>query len=327
MIKHNSMAHAMHETLSENMPKVSVIISTFNYGHFITRAVHSVLAQTFGDFELLVVDDGSEDNTRELVQQVHDQRLHYFWQHNQGPSAARNTGIRLARGEYLAFLDADDEWYPDKMQAQLEMICNQPQVGLVYGHCEYIDSQGHLIDTVRNRRKGDLFIPLLRSNFITGTASSIMVRRACFDQLGGFSLELTAVEDWHLAVRIAAHWLVDFVDQVVARIHYHPSSLSKNIERVKANTLKSLSLLETEYSDRAPKTVWRQARSYAYLNAGRVYGIEGDLTRARPSFWQAVRVDPLNFTSYPFLAASLLGHRAYARLRTLKRSTTPNLGI
>jgi len=127
------------------MPKISVISPTYNRAHLITRAVHSVLNQTYQDFEYIVVDDASTDNTEEVIKGFKDERIKYIkHEKNRGPSAARNTGIKAAKGEYIGFLDSDDEWLPEQAEKQVSKFLESPDnVGVIYcGHVVISDETG-----------------------------------------------------------------------------------------------------------------------------------------------------------------------------------------
>ena len=122
------------------MPKVSVIIPTYQYDSFIGEAIDSVLAQTYKDYELIVVDDGSIDRTREIISK-YGSNINYIYQENKGLAAARNTGIRATKGEYLSFLDADDAWLPNKLEVEVEFLDTHPVVGMVYSNYFYFGSR------------------------------------------------------------------------------------------------------------------------------------------------------------------------------------------
>lgn len=121
------------------MPKISVIIPTYNRAHYVSQAIDSVLAQTFTDYEILVIDDGSIDNTKEVLQSYLD-KITYIYQENKGVSAARNTGLRLARGEWIAFLDSDDIWLPEKLEVQFNDVCCHGNIDLHVCNGEYVDA-------------------------------------------------------------------------------------------------------------------------------------------------------------------------------------------
>src|SRR5882724_2062331 len=125
-------------------PKVSVIIPTYNRAHYLGTAVNSVLSQTFSDFELIVVDDGSTDDTMRLVERFHDSRLRYIYQQHRGISAAMNAGIRAARGGYIARLDSDDIWLPDMLEVEVGVLDARPEIGLVYAKAQGMDKNCNL---------------------------------------------------------------------------------------------------------------------------------------------------------------------------------------
>jgi len=193
------------------MPKVSVIIPTYNSARYITAAVESVLAQTFTDYELIVVDDGSTDETRQVLQQ-YEGKLTYIYQENQGRSAARNTGIGAASGDYIAFLDSDDLWLPKKLECQVPILDHHPAVALVYSQLLYIDSRGN---PVRFRGKwvygddesriiiADRCKDLFLGCVVSGGGSNAVVRRSLLDEVGLFDEALSYPEDWDLWLRLS----------------------------------------------------------------------------------------------------------------------------
>jgi len=136
------MVQCLPELSSRTPPRVSVIISCYNQAHYLPSAVYSVLAQTFADWEAIIVDDGSTDDTGNVAAQFTDARIHYIHQENRGLSAARNSGIRAARGEYLAFLDADDEWEPHFLEVCLTTLANQKTATAVVTRARFIDETG-----------------------------------------------------------------------------------------------------------------------------------------------------------------------------------------
>jgi len=293
-------------------PVVSVIMPTYNYGRFISRAIDSVLSQTYSDFELIIIDDGSEDDTTKIVQQFHDMRIKYYRQENQGPSRARNAGIAQAQGEYLAFIDADDEWLPYNLSYQVTALANDHRVGMVYGHCVYVDASGQILRTVKGKAHGKLFIPMLRENIIGGSPSIVVVRASCFRQIGGFAPLLYGNEDWHMWLRIAFRWEIGVVDHIVARITDHSSSASKNKQMMMQDTARMLSLLHSELDKQVSPRVWHRAWSYASMGAGHFYALRGEFDPARRAFWDGVRHDPTNLSAMILWAAALLGPRWYS---------------
>jgi len=150
-------------------PNVSVIVATYNRANFIDRAIKSILNQIYQDFEIIIVDDGSSDNTEEIIKGYKDKRIIYIkHKKNQGISTARNTGIKRAKGEYIAFLDSDDEWFPEKLERQVVLLQNESsEVGVVYSDLRYIDENGKDMNKLLNPRKeGYIYKDLLGENCV-----------------------------------------------------------------------------------------------------------------------------------------------------------------
>jgi GT2 family glycosyltransferase len=193
------------------MPRVSVVIPAYNAANYIHSTVASVLAQTYHDYELIVVDDGSTDATREVLQ-VFGQQLKYIYQKNQERSAARNTGIRAASGELIAFLDSDDLWHPEKLERQVVALDEYPTAVLTYCQAAYMNHLGEPVsrfgnwidrndeaETVLADRSRELFV----GDVVCGGGSTPMVRRIIIDRVGFFDLNLTYPEDWDYWARLS----------------------------------------------------------------------------------------------------------------------------
>jgi glycosyltransferase involved in cell wall biosynthesis len=198
---------------------VSAVIPTYNRGSVIGRAVASVRAQTYPDVEIIVVDDGSTDDTLSRLEEMSDPSLRVLRTPvNAGASAARNLGIAEARGELIAFLDADDEWLPDKTERQVARFAEAPEsVGVVYCGIREVSADWPPIDRVP-RHRGDLYETLRVVNVLR--TSGVMVRRPVFEAVGGFDTALPARHDWDLWLRIARHYAVDFIPDIAVRYHF-----------------------------------------------------------------------------------------------------------
>jgi glycosyltransferase involved in cell wall biosynthesis len=210
------------------MPQVSVIIPTYNRAHLLSRAIKSVLNQTFQDFEIIIVDDASTDDTDKLVASFHDNRIRYI-QHekNRGGGAARNSAITQAQGDYIAFLDSDDEWLPEKLEKQMKFFENAPAtLGLV--------AAGAL--DIRENIPYQKYIPMLRGNLAqrilidncVGLNGIVLVRKECFSKVGLFDENLRGSEDWDLWIRIAQHYEVDFTPDILLRYYPQPDSMIRD---------------------------------------------------------------------------------------------------
>lgn len=215
--------------------KVSVIIPTYNREKQIGRAIRSVLSQTYENYELIIVDDGSTDHTREIVGQFADERILYICQEtNRGACHARNIGIQASQSDYIAFLDSDDEWMPDKLRFQMENMMNSSKnVGLVYCRMSGIERNGSrrcytpAYDISKNLLEGDMFRLLLWWNFI-GTPT-MLVRRECLERVGCFKESLPCLQDYELVLRVAKEWQIGFVDEVLVEVHKTDNSLSTRV--------------------------------------------------------------------------------------------------
>ncbi|WFC40776.1 glycosyltransferase [Pseudoxanthomonas sp. SE1] len=199
--------------------EVSVIIPTYNRRDLLPRAIDSVLAQTRRIDEIIVVDDGSTDGTADMLQARYGERVKHVWQSNAGVSAARNHGLRLARGRYLALLDSDDEWLPEKTALQVAFLESRPDFGMVVCDVERIDGDYRHIDVFHRRdviREDGWALRWLLHNPALVPAS-VMLRRQVVDQLGGFDETLRTAEDLEFHLRVARHWPIGVVEQALVR--------------------------------------------------------------------------------------------------------------
>ena len=208
---------------------VSVVIPNYNCSAFLPAALESVFAQTYPNVEVLVVDDGSTDDSLRVLERYVD-RVRVLRQPNGGVSAARNHGIRESRGELVALLDADDLWERDKLAKQLPLFAN-PNVGLVYCAVEYVDEAGKSLGTNHTGRRGRVrrSIALLEGTIVLAGGSTAVVRRECFDRAGLFDPELSTAADWDMWRRIACHYEIDVVREPLMQYRLRPSSMHRNI--------------------------------------------------------------------------------------------------
>jgi glycosyltransferase involved in cell wall biosynthesis len=211
------------------MPKVSVIIPAYNAMTYLPETVESVLRQTFTEFEVLIIDDGSSDHIVQWVSQVTDPRVKLISQANQGLPGARNTGIAHAQGEYLAFLDADDLWESTKLEKQVRCLDSNPAVGLVHTPMVLVNEQGNSTGRVMaSNAEGDVWQKLLERNVIA--CPSVMLRRCCFETVGVFDRNLRSLEDWDMWIRIASRYPFAMIKEPLAYYRQLPNSMSKNCQ-------------------------------------------------------------------------------------------------
>jgi glycosyltransferase involved in cell wall biosynthesis len=220
------------------MPSISVIIPVYNGEKTIQKTVLSILNQTFTDFELIIINDGSTDSTIEILSNIQDSRLKVFTCSNAGLAASRNRGIDKALGDYIAFIDADDLWTPDKLEAQYKALQENPQAAVAYSWTNSIDEAGNLVRSGSCvSASGDVHANLLLLNFLEN-GSNALFRRQALTEVGNFDESLTSAEDWDMYLRLAAryHFVVIPYPQVLYRISVN--SMSANVDKLEKESLK-----------------------------------------------------------------------------------------
>jgi len=212
------------------MPSVSVIIPTYQRAHWVGEAVHSALAQSYEDYEILVIDDGCTDNTREVLGQF-GARITVIRQPHKGVSAARNAGIRAARGRYIAFLDDDDLWHPDKLEKQVALLDGRPGIALVYADMFVFDERGTRTVTYLTAipPPGQAYSFHFLYNWIP--TSTVLMRRACFATVGLFDETMIGCEDYDLWLRLReGQWRFHCLREPLARHRLSATSLHRDQE-------------------------------------------------------------------------------------------------
>lgn len=218
------------------MPEISVIIPTYNSSRYVTEAVDSVLAQTFDDFEIIVIDDGSTDDT-ETVMSRYLSPVRYVRQANGGVSRARNRGIEESRGRYVAFLDADDTWLPNKLEKQMEAIRKQPSCRACYSAFIAVNSDLTPIGTNRGLQRDIALKDLLLSGNVVGSICTVIVERALLDCTGGFDSALSQCADWDMWVRVAAETDFLYIDEPLVTYRQHDANMSRNAPLLERDSL------------------------------------------------------------------------------------------
>lgn len=255
------------------MLTVSVIVPTYNTLTYLPDAIDSILKQTFEDFEIILVNDGSTDRTDQWAKKLTDPRIRYIYQENQGLSAARNTGIDLAQGRYVALLDADDLWEPTKLEKQVAYLEANPEVGMVHSWVSFMDEQGRSTGRIwKTYAEGMALSQLLHRNDVA--VLSVLVRRECFAKVGAFDPSLRSLEDWDMWLRLAVHYSIAVIKEPLARYRQLPGSMSRNCE-VMENSFKKVI---NRHFDLAPKHLhYLRDRSYASANQCLAWkAIQGD---------------------------------------------------
>jgi glycosyltransferase involved in cell wall biosynthesis len=292
-------------------PLVSVVIPTYDRERMLTEAVESALAQTYGRFELLVADDGSTDGTPAQMAGFRDPRIRLLRQiHSGRPSVVRNSALRRARGELIAFLDDDDLWLPDKLEKQVTLLNRVPQADFVYTDIRRLAADGSISDPVLqpwDKWEGKIFDRLLLNSFLF--VSTIIVRRAVFATTGLFDETLAAIEDFDLWLRVTFVAQGAFLDDPVVLIRRHPGGISAQRQLlVHENVVRVLERV----GERLPLTVaqrlrLRRAVARAHTRLGLFYVNSGRSALSRRHFFRALRLNPLQRTAWKSLAWSSRG--------------------
>ncbi len=235
------------------MPKVSVIIPTYNRSHYVGEAIDSVLGQTFKDLEIIIVDDGSTDNTKQVLKN-YASRIQYIFQEKKGRAEARNQGMMAAKGEYITFLDDDDIWWPNKLQKQIIFLDAHPHIGLVHTFTEVVDEEGRLLEKETGSRL-KLYKKAMRigytyegmSQLCVMFISTVMVRKECLGKVGLFDSRTESFEDWDFYLRFALKYRIDTIPEplVKSRIHQKQSTRVEFTQGHIGTSMKHLSLLDS----------------------------------------------------------------------------------
>lgn len=289
------------------MPKVSVIIPAYNAITYLPKTIANVLEQTYTDFEVIVINDGSTDNIEEWIAQISDPRLKLVSQSNLGLAGARNTGIRESQGEFLAFLDADDLWESTKLAKQVQILDAHPEVGVVYTWVAYVDERGNSTGrVVSNQQQGNVWQELTKGNLVE-CGSVAMVRGECFEKCGVFDCNLGSfVEDWDMWLRIANYYQFKVIKEPLVYYRQVASSASRNWEAM----AKSYRLvIEKAFATSAWEDLPLRNKSYGTANLvlawKAIQSQTKDYQQASYFRTQAVKHNPWLFFSKDYLRLSI----------------------
>jgi glycosyltransferase involved in cell wall biosynthesis len=299
------------------VPAVSVILPTRNRAHRLRGALTSVLEQTYTDFELIVVDDASDDETPQVIEAFQDLRIRYLRLHRRvGAAAARDAGVRLGSGHYLAFQDSDDVWLPTYLATQLAQLDSAgPEVGVSYTRFRR-RRQGRttVYPDPETIRQDDILTTLLRQNVVTTQAA--LVRRDCFEEVGGFDPSFSCLIDWDLWLRLAQDYHFRGIAEPLVDVHYTPGSISADRVALAHALLQILGKHADIFADRA------DLRARHLYSAGHLLFAHGHAEGLR-YLRQAVHLAPETPRYRLALGLALAGPRVYARVARLREALKP----
>jgi len=287
--------------MTDNSPLVSVVLPTYNYARFLPESVGSVLSQTYTHYEVIVVDDGSTDNTKDVLNPFMQKIRYIKLEQNKGLPVARNTGIQSARGKYVAFIDADDLWLPEKLQTDIEYFETHPEVSMVYSKHINIDEKGRVVNGSVKKQlpSGNVFTQLFsEQNFVI--ASSVVVRKNVFETTGLFDEQLFNCQDWDLWLRIAFHFQVAGINKPLVKYRHNPHSLSKNRNNVLKYQKIVIDKIYNKFKDKENginEKLYKKRLASHYAKVGRYYLRTEDKNRANENFGLSLKNAPLNFRS------------------------------
>jgi hypothetical protein len=308
---------------------VAVIVPCHNVERYLRRALDSAYAQTFKDFHVYAVDDGSTDGTIQILE-CDAQRCSFVTQPRAGPAAARNRAIEMSDSPFVAFLDADDEWLPAKLERQIALLKSDPTLGLVCSSCMVVEAGGEKRPAFGAQdvpTSGRLFENLVRSCFVF--TPTVVARRKCLEEVGLFNESLAVCEDFNLWLRIAARWRIAFLPEALAITHKRPGSLSASIspeERLKTGVA-ALENVQSSCSglSRAETRALREALAERHYFHGSFLLSTGATRSSRRSLVAALKLRPIHWKALVKVGISFLSTRSPKPLAGWKQKVAGRL--
>jgi len=294
---------------------VSIIIPTYNRENILGRAINSVINQTYKNFELLIIDDASSDNTESVIRGYSDTRIKYFKNHrNSGSNKSRNKGLKIANGDYIAFLDSDDEWLPQMLESQLHKFKENSDYGCVYTLAGI--KSGSKVDIAMDfNLDGYIYKEALTQGYVSHMIT-LMVKRECFDVVGNFDTELTNFQDDDICLRLAKYYHFGLTKQVLAIVYTDSvNSITQNRNNYVTSWLK----LITKFQDDIFKYAGKSVLSGHYRKAAVLQFSINDKERARETLLIALQINLSIKTTILLLLTFMPSWVYYAALDVYKR--------
>jgi glycosyltransferase involved in cell wall biosynthesis len=319
------------------MPLVSIIIAAYNSENTITETINSVLSQTLSDLDVIVIDDGSSDNTCQRIKEISDSRVKLFAYENGGVAKARNRGIANAQGEYIAFLDHDDLWKPDKLEVQVSALKKAPDAGVAYSWTINMYSEENPVRYIKSPPvyvEGNVYSQILLYNFV-GSGSNILAKKEAVESVGEFDPTPLSNEDWDYYIRLAAKWPFVVVPEYHIIYRHTANSMSSQVQRLEQG---GRILVEKAYQTASDNLQNQKSHSLCnhYIYCSELYLIScnnypesynrKNLEEAYRIFWLAIRLYPQAMMQkttliqiVKLLLASILTPRSIRQLKKIRQ--------
>ncbi len=303
---------------------ISIIIPTYNCARYIGEALDSVLAQTRDDYEIIVIDDGSTDGTGDLIKNKYPM-VRYFFTEQTGVSSARNLGIKMSKGDLIAFLDADDMWSPDKLEKQVAILDARPDLSMVFTeHCTFNKDKSIINKSFDKRNKlmrGDIVKNIFLNTYLT--TSTVMIKKKVFDKVGLFEEQLRAAEDDNMWMRISMEHQIDLIDEPLVHYRITEGSLSRThrncIDGVKTN----IDLIKAKYPDLYRRLGPRSINNkyyVIYFSEGYYFFTNKEYDAAKVYFKKSIGFNPYKLKTYFYFLSCFLPQEVIDKIKQLKRS-------
>jgi len=288
-------------------PLVSVIMPTYNRERFVGIAIRSVIEQSYPNWELIVVDDGSTDGTSDLIAPLlADRRIRYLKQQNSGQAVARNQGLRLARGEFVCFMDSDNRWLPPKLQRQVALFAGRADLDVLYGEIDIIDEEGRVqASTPMRRHSGRITEHLLVDNCVT--FNTAMVRRARLLECGGMDETIRRADDYDLWLRLSVRCTFEYVPEIWAQYRVMTDQISSNKDGRFESNQSIIERFMARHPSLVPEAIVRKTWCRFYTRRGRWRASVGRKREALQDYLAAIRFRP--FSRHPWRALASLAVR------------------
>lgn len=309
------------QVLESYVPRVSILMTCYNHLAYLPDAVASIRAQTMADYEVIVLDDGSSDGTRDWIRDHCSDWQLVFHEENLGTYGSLNRGLALAQGDFVAILNDDDVWIPQKLERQLELLAENPKVGLVHTNGDFIGPKGETLPGTPlgfdfpSTRTGDGVLQLIYANKII--ASAVLARRECFDA-GAFDPAYFGSGDWDMWLRIAETWEIGYCNEKLTNYRWHENNASKKLDRIWKDDerLRERIVRQAEsYRQRGlPEDALRKALAHNWACLGTVRTLNGNPRGGREAYRASLRLDPSRWKSALRWLATFLPRPWFRRL-------------